>query len=91
MRIKYFAYYRQITGCKDEEVPAPGTLGDLLRQLADRYGEKMREKLLSPDRLSLGSDAIVLVNGRHIAHLGMLEAPLTETDTVSIFPIVAGG
>jgi len=91
MHVKYFAYYRDITGRKDEDIPAPGILGDLLRSLADRYGENMRRRLLSPDRLELGPDAIVLINGRSIAHLGKLEAPLCDTDTVSIFPIVAGG
>jgi molybdopterin synthase sulfur carrier subunit len=91
MRIKYFAYYRDITGCREEELPAPGTMGELLRLLASRYGQKMSEKLLSPDGLTLGPDAIVLVNGRNIAHLGLLEAPLVDTDLVAIFPLVAGG
>jgi len=66
-------------------------MGDLLRMLTERYGKKMHEKLLSPDGTELGYDAIVLVNGRNIAYLGMLEAPLQDTDTVAIFPIVAGG
>jgi len=91
MRVKYFAYYRDITGRKEEELPAPELLGDLLRTLVEHYGAKMHEKLLSPDRLELGSDAIVLINGRNIMHLDMLDAPLKDTDTVAIFPIVAGG
>ena len=91
MLVKYFAYYRDFTGRKEEQVPAPGTIGDLLRLLAERYGKDVREKLLTQDGSGLGRDAIVLVNGRNIAHLGMLDAPLTEADVVSIFPIVAGG
>jgi len=91
MLVKYFAYYRDYTGRKDEQVPAPETVGGLLRQLAGRYGKAMSEKLLSPDGKSLGPDAIVLVNGRNISHLAQLDSPLTDTDTVSIFPIVAGG
>ena len=91
MHVKYFAYYRDFTGCKDEVIPAPDSIGDLLHVLADRYGKSVREKLLSPDGYGLGPDAIVLVNGHNIAHLGMLDAELSDTDTVSIFPIVAGG
>ncbi|MCL2826561.1 MAG: MoaD family protein [Eggerthellaceae bacterium] len=91
MRVKYFATYRDITGCKDEEIPAPGTVSELLAALALRHGKDMRARLLSPDSQALGPDAIVLVNGRNIAHLGMLDAPLCEADAVSIFPIVAGG
>jgi len=91
MRVKYFAYYRDITRCKDEELPAPGDVGDLLRLLGAKYGKIMYEKLLTPDGLELGPDAIILINGRNIAHLGVLDAPLRDTDTVQIFPIVAGG
>ena len=91
MLVKYFAYYRNDTGRKEERLPAPETVGALLRLLVSRYGKSMGEKLLSPDGLSLGPDAIVLVNGRNIAHLDMLNTPLVEADTVSIFPIVAGG
>ena len=91
MHVKYFAYYRDITGRKDEMIPAPETVGDLLGLLADRYGKDIREKLLSADGSGLGPDAIVLVNGHNIAHLGMLDAQLTDADAVSIFPIVAGG
>lgn len=91
MRVKYYASYRDITGCRDEVVSASGTVGNLLRTLAKRHGEKLRKKLLSPDCQELGPDAIVLVNGRNITFLGMLEAPLSDTDTIAIFPIVAGG
>jgi molybdopterin synthase sulfur carrier subunit len=91
MQVKYFAYYRGYTGLRYEDVPAPGTIGELLRGLADRYGGTLAEKLVSADGSELGSDAIVLVNGRNIAHLGFMNAPLKETDTVAIFPIVAGG
>jgi len=91
MLVKYFAYYRNDTGRKEEQLLAPETVGVLLRQLARRYGKSMRVKLLSPDGESLGPDAIVLINGRNISHIDQLNSPLSDTDIVSIFPIVAGG
>jgi len=91
MLVKYFAYYRDYTGRKEERIPAPDTVGELLRLLAVRYGKNLREKLLTPDQQGLGTDAIVLVNGRNLAHLALLDTPLSDTDTVSIFPLVAGG
>ena len=91
MRVKYFAAYRDATGRKDEDVLAPATVGTLLQGLAERYGAGVRTRLLAPGLDGLGPDAIVLVNGRNIVHLDMLETPLSEADTVSIFPIVAGG
>jgi molybdopterin synthase sulfur carrier subunit len=39
----------------------------------------------------LGPEIIIMINGRHIAHLGGLDAPLKSDDTVQIFPMVAGG
>jgi molybdopterin synthase sulfur carrier subunit len=91
LKVKYFAYYRGYTGLRYEDVPAPSTIGELLRGLAVRFGGDLALKLISADGCELGPDAIVLVNGRNIAHLGFLDAPLKETDTVAIFPIVAGG
>lgn len=91
MHVKYFAYYRDLTGCTQEELPAPATVGELLHTLSEHYGETVRTKLLSVSGNEIGPDAIVLINGRHIAHLGDLAAPLTNADTVSIFPLVAGG
>lgn len=91
MQIKYYAYYRDFTGCKQEELPAPATVGELLTLLSSSYGPAVREKLLSSSGVALGPDAIVLVNGRNIEHLAGLNTPLSDHDTVSIFPIVAGG
>lgn len=72
-------------------MPAPDTVLALLHALSSRYGPAMREKLLAPGGESIGSDAIVLVNGRHIAHLNGVDTPLSEADTVAVFPLVAGG
>jgi len=91
MKVKFFAYYRQMAGCREREVLAPASVGDLLLLLSSDYGSAVREKLLSPDGTQLGPDAIILINGRHIAHLGMLDAPLAENDVVAVFPLVAGG
>lgn len=90
MEIRFFATYRDITRDKTIEAPAPETVSGLLAYLSRRYGPAMEKKLLNPDG-SLGQDAIVLVNGRHIEHLQGIDTPLTEQDVVSIFPLVAGG
>jgi MoaD family protein len=91
VRVKYFAYYRSYTGLKFEDLSAPASIGELLRSLAERYGATLAEKLISKDGKDLGPDAIVLINGRNIVHLGHMDAALSEDDTVAIFPIVAGG
>ena len=90
MRVKFFAYLRDYTGCSETELPLTPTIGDLARILGDRYGPRLRDKMLSP-KGELGPDIIIMINGRHVAHLGGLEAPLKDDDTVQIFPMVAGG
>ena len=91
MRVKFFAYIRDYTGCKEAEVPFRETAGSLAQALCCQYGEKLRGKLLSPEGNDFHKDIIFLINGRHVVHLGGFNAPLAEDDTVQIFPVVAGG
>jgi len=90
MMIHYFAYLRGITGCKQEPWPAEPDVRTLLLSLCAKHGDALRQKFYVPGSEELG-DVIVMVNGRHIAHLGGLDAPLCEDDAVQIFPVVAGG
>jgi molybdopterin synthase sulfur carrier subunit len=90
MQIRFFATYRDITLTKSIEVPAPETVRGLLELLCKKNGKTMREKLFLPDG-SLSYDAIILVNGRHITHLDGIDTRLSDADTVSIFPMIAGG
>jgi molybdopterin synthase sulfur carrier subunit len=91
MLVKFFATYREISKCSSCTVPAPLHVLALCGEICARFGPAMRAKLLSADGRELGADAIVLVNGRHIAHLAGPATALTEQDTVAIFPLVAGG
>jgi MoaD family protein len=90
MKVKFFATYRDITRRKDEDVPAPADVWELLLDLAERYNGFGKE-LLTPDKADVNDEAIVLVNGRNIAHLAGKSTELTEVDVVSLFPMVAGG
>ena len=90
MKIKFFATYRDLTGCRELDIPAPSTAIALLKELAARYGPAMRKKLFTEDG-EISDDAILLINGRNIAHLAGGNTPLKETDAVSLFPMVAGG
>lgn len=91
MKLKYFATYRDITRIKEEDVPAPPDIWTLLLDIGGRYGNTFKAKLFTADGLGIGEDTIILVNGRNICHLDGKNTPLTETDVVSIFPVVAGG
>ena len=90
MLVQYFAYLRDITGCKQEPWTAEPDVEALLRSLCGKYGDALRKKIYAPGSEEPG-DVIIMVNGRHIAHLGGSAAALKENDAVQIFPVVAGG
>ena len=91
MIVKYFATYRDITRCKEEDVPAADDVRALMAYLGGRYGPVMMKKLFSSDGADIGEETIILVNGRNIFHLDGIRTALAATDTVSVFPVVAGG
>ena len=91
MTLKFFATYRDITKCKELDIPAPADVWALLTALGERYGERIKEKLFTKDGGEIGEDAIILLNGRNIMHLSGKDTQLEDSDVVSIFPMVAGG
>jgi len=91
MKVKYFATYRDFTRCKEENIPAQADIRALLSSISERYGAAFRDKLFTTDGTDVGEETIILVNGRNIHHLNGIDTTLTETDAVSIFPMVAGG
>ena len=94
MIVKFFAFYRDpgFAGCKEMEWPEKAdTVIGLCRQIADRFGENFRAELLTPDGEGICDRSIIMVNGRRIEFLDGILTPLKDTDTVLVFPVVAGG
>jgi molybdopterin synthase sulfur carrier subunit len=90
MQIRYFATIRDIT--RENTLnwnQRHATLGELLRALCVRYGDRFRQWVLEGDEL--GQAIIILVNGCDARHLGGINTPLQPDDTIAIFPLVAGG
>ena len=91
MQVKFFAYIRDYTGCKSIDFPYCKTIKDLTNSLCEKYGDKLRNKMLSHDGSKLGEEIIILVNGKNVVHLAGINTKLISTDVISIFPVVAGG
>lgn len=91
MKVRFFATYRDITHVAELEMPAPESVRGLLLALCRRFGPALQKEILSADLSALGQNAIVLVDGRHITHLNGIDTPLSEANTVAIFPLMAGG
>lgn len=90
MLVRFFATYRQITGCRECDIPAPPDVLALLHDLSQRW-PAFRELVLDEPGTGKGDDVIILVNGRHIEHLQGVDTKLTEADRVAVTPLVAGG
>ena len=91
MKLKFFATYRDITKCKEIDIPAPSDVWSLLVGLGETYGMPFKKEAFTPDESDISEDVIILVNGRNIFYLDDKNTRLTETDIVSIFPKIAGG
>lgn len=65
------------------------TVGELLQQLTDRFGE-LRKHLFNEEG-KLRSFVNIYVNEEDVRHLQRDQTPLSEQDVVSIVPSIAGG
>ena len=93
MTVQFFAYLRDpaFAGCKSVSWPPVPTLRDLGEALCGADGDRFRGEFFSPDGTALGERVIVMVNGRRLEFLDGLDTALRDTDTILIFPVVAGG
>ncbi|MGI6253297.1 MAG: MoaD/ThiS family protein [Aminivibrio sp.] len=89
IKVLFFANIRDYTGVKETEADGPQTIMELLISLAEVYGREFHDEAFEEGEIS--DRVIVMVNGRHIAHTGGGETPLSDGDTVAIFPIIGGG
>jgi len=88
LKVKFFATAREVAGRRSVEVEA-ATVGEALRRAVEKIGPRLGEYLFQDGQIRDG--LAVLLNGRHIAFLGGLEAKVREGDEVTVFPRVVGG
>lgn len=91
LELRFFATFRPIVGGKtiEREYPDGSAVGDVLRALETEF-EELEGSLLEGDG-DIPGQVTVLRNGRDVVHLEGTATPLTDGDTLSIFPPVAGG
>lgn len=91
MLIKSYATLRDLLGWRSLDYPlAEGaTVGDVLRALAHAHPD-FGDKLWDSEGQLTGY-IMVLKNGRSIEYLQGLLTPISEIDTLSLFPPVGGG
>jgi molybdopterin synthase sulfur carrier subunit len=92
--VKSFLTLRQVMGNQTQfEMEINDiTIGELLDQLCDRFGEGLAAQVFDPDTNKVSHLLRVLVNGRHYTTLpDRLNTRLEGGDEVALFPPVAGG
>ncbi|AAL80469.1 MoaD/ThiS family protein [Pyrococcus furiosus DSM 3638] len=82
MQVKLFATLIEFTGKRKLEIHGPKTVRELLDKLEEMFPGFKKE---------LEQGYMILVNGKNIEHLQGLDTPLSDDDTVSIFPPAGGG
>ena len=92
IKVGYFAHIRELTGKKEETFAVASTAIDLMNSLCEAYGAKFRDFCMDGENHERISRSVnVLVNGKHIQHLGGDGTPLKDDDEISIFPLIGGG
>ena len=91
MLIRVYATLRDLLGQAKLNVPvsAGATVGHVLEDLVKAY-PMLDGKLWDADH-NLTGLVTVLLNGRSIEYLQGLASPVTEADTLALFPPVGGG
>lgn len=90
LTLKFFATFREAVGSKtvQEEFPDDADVGDVLAALEAAH-EGLEGQLIEDG--GLRPQINVLLNGREVLHMDGLATELSDGDTLSVFPPVAGG
>jgi sulfur-carrier protein len=86
--VKIPTQLRPVTGGESETEAAGTTVGEVLDDLFDRYGD-LRDRICEDGTLRRFVN--VYVGGEDIRYLSGLETEVSDGDEVTILPAVAGG
>lgn len=92
MEIRVYANLRDVVGGRQITLPtADGdTVGSILRRLAEQC-PGLAEAILLPGGHDLQPYVNVFLNGRSVKDLSGLATPVRASDSLAIFPPLAGG
>lgn len=86
IRVKYFGYFRQLAGTKEESLDMEGTtVASLLEFLRKKHGEEFFRIVVSEGKIR--DDVLVLLNQRSARE----QDAISPGDEVAILPPVTGG
>jgi MoaD family protein len=91
VQVRLYATFRDIVGTRQVDVQGEvfSNVKEVLVHLVHQYPQ-LHDAFWRSDG-SLAGHVAVILNGRDIRHLGGVETPLSNKDTLDIFPPVGGG
>ena len=89
VEVKIPTIFRKFTDQRATVEVEPGTIGDLINRLDQRY-PGLRAQLLAEDG-DIHGFVNVYLNDEDVRYLDKLETKASDGDTVSLLPSVAGG
>ena len=89
VKIKFFAYFRDLFGGRERELGLGdrSTVGDALARLCDT--DARRREIFAG--VELKPHLVVMVNGVPVQSLRGPATPLSDGDTLAVFPMLGGG
>ena len=93
VRVRYFTTLRELAGFSEEELEVGdvSTLTDLVRRIAEKYGEEASSYLYVDETGNIDPTMQFLVNGVSIRSLQGFKTRLADGDIVAVIPPIGGG
>jgi molybdopterin synthase sulfur carrier subunit len=82
VNIAYRGALADLTGCREEALPAARNVGDVVAHVKTAYGKEAAKAAKA---------MLIAVNGKSILRTGLYKTPLAPGDGVSFLPVCAGG
>ncbi len=89
VKARFFATFRDLFGGREREVDSGGRR--TVREVLEFLCETPVQRAEVFEGAGLKPQVVVMVNGVHIRSLQGLDTPLSDGDTLAIFPFLGGG
>ena len=93
IHVSYFGHYGLEFNKRSEtiQLSEKAKLVDLLRWLAEKYGEKFEVYVFDPSKPAVNQNILLTVNDMSFRRLQGLDTPLNNGDRIAFMPLFSGG
>ena len=93
IHVSYFGHYGLKFKKRSEtiQLSEKATLGELLRKLAEKYGETFRVYVFDASNPAVNQNVLLTVNDASFRRLQGLDTPLNNGDRIAVMPLFSGG